>query len=61
MVCGQSKITFIGAVSLLVSEMIGPGLVTSKSHDFMRKMSFSHVKCNKELNNECFLYSSNII
>ncbi|GBB96910.1 hypothetical protein RclHR1_02870008 [Rhizophagus clarus] len=28
MICGQSKITFIGAISLLVSEMIGPGLVT---------------------------------
>ncbi|CAB4424210.1 unnamed protein product [Rhizophagus irregularis] len=28
MVCGQSGITFLGALSLLVSEMIGPGLVT---------------------------------
>lgn len=41
MVCGQSGITFIGALSLLVSEMIGPGLVTSESHDFMRKNIFT--------------------
>ena len=33
MICGQHEITLLGAIALSVSAMIGPGLVTSKSHD----------------------------